>query len=136
RYDRVVAGPAPRGAPGPAIDNELVGVLGHLGVEVVHEHPHGRLLWPAPAAQAGAARGADRAGTGQGTSSVGGIHDPSSSSVKAHHPRTTDTALGGDQTPVRRLTPGRVRGGQAERGTGQVLQQLYREHLAPRVAVA
>ena len=79
QYDRVVGGPAPCRAPGPAIDDELVGVLGHLGVKVVHEHPHGRLLWPAPAAQAGAARGADRAGTGR-RASVRGIHDPSSSS--------------------------------------------------------
>ena len=34
--DRVVAGPVARGAAGAAVDDEVVGTLGHLGVEVVH----------------------------------------------------------------------------------------------------
>ena len=48
----------------------MVGVLGDLGIEVVHQHPHGRFLRPAPAGQGGAARGTDRARAGW----VGGRH--------------------------------------------------------------
>ena len=47
---------------GAAVDDELVGVLGDLRVEVVHEHPEGRFLRPAAAGQLGPARGSDGAG--------------------------------------------------------------------------
>ena len=62
--DRVEGVPAPRGAAGPAVDDEVVRVLGDLRIEVVHEHPEGRLLLPAAAGQLGAARGADGAWAG------------------------------------------------------------------------
>ena len=39
--------------PGAAVDDELVGPLGDLGVEVVHQHPHRRLLLPAAAGDLG-----------------------------------------------------------------------------------
>src|SRR4051794_30017190 len=39
--ERVEGAPAPRRPPGPAVDDERVRVLGHLGIEVVHQHPQG-----------------------------------------------------------------------------------------------
>ena len=53
--DRVEGRPAAGGAPGPAVDDEVVRVLGDLGIEVVHEHPQDRFLLPAAAGQLGAA---------------------------------------------------------------------------------
>jgi hypothetical protein len=44
----------------------------HLGVEVVHEHAHGRLLRPALAGQFGAPGGTDRARAGGGPAHGGG----------------------------------------------------------------
>ena len=44
--DRVERVPRARRAPGAAVDDEVVGALGHVGVEVVHQHPHA----PPPAA--------------------------------------------------------------------------------------
>ena len=44
--DRLVRLPAPRRATRAAIDHEVVRVLGDLRVQVVHEHPEGRLLAP------------------------------------------------------------------------------------------
>ena len=65
-HDRVERRPVARGPAGAAVDDEVVGALGDLGVEVVHQHPHRGLLLPAAAGQRRAARGADRAGTGDG----------------------------------------------------------------------
>ena len=62
RDDGVERGPAAGGPAGAAVDDELVGTLGHLGIEVVHQHPQGGLLRPALTAEVGAARGADRPG--------------------------------------------------------------------------
>ena len=45
-HDRVVRLPRPRGPPGPAVDDQVLGALGHVGVEVVHEHPHRGFLRP------------------------------------------------------------------------------------------
>src|SRR5205823_10242761 len=44
------------GAAGAAVDDEPGRVFGHLGVEVVAEHPQRRLLVPALAVQLGTAR--------------------------------------------------------------------------------
>ena len=41
-----------RRPPGPAVDDEVVGVLGDLRIEVVHEHPERGFLLPAAAAAA------------------------------------------------------------------------------------
>ena len=53
--DRRVGVPAPGRAAGAAVHDELVGVFGHLGVEVVHQHAHRALGGPALAAELGAA---------------------------------------------------------------------------------
>ena len=58
--DRGVGVPAAGGAPGAAVDDELVGVFGHLGIQVVHQHAHGALLAPPLAGALGAAGGAHR----------------------------------------------------------------------------
>jgi len=59
RDDRRVRLPAPGGAAGSAVHDELVGVFGHLGIEVVHQHAHRALGGPALAATLGTPRGAD-----------------------------------------------------------------------------
>ena len=53
--DRVEARPVARGLAGAAVDDEVVGALGHLGVEVVLEHPQRGLGRPAPRGQRAAA---------------------------------------------------------------------------------
>ena len=57
--DRGVGVPAAGGAARAAVDDELVGVFGYLGVEVVHQHAHGGLLGPSLAGALGAAGRAD-----------------------------------------------------------------------------
>jgi hypothetical protein len=54
--DGVERVPAARGLAGAAVDDEIVGALGHLGIEVVHQHPQRGLLGPALARQRRAAR--------------------------------------------------------------------------------
>ena len=49
------------GLPGAAVDDELLGPLGDLGVEVVQEHPERRLRRPRPRVQLGTARRANAA---------------------------------------------------------------------------
>jgi Sigma-70 region 2 len=44
--DGVEGGPIACGAAGAAVDDELVGLFGNLGVEVVHEHAEGGFLMP------------------------------------------------------------------------------------------
>ena len=58
RDDRVERLPRPRGAAGAAVHDEVLGALGDLGVEVVHQHPHRGLLRPRAAGQLGSPRGA------------------------------------------------------------------------------
>ena len=60
--DRVVAGPVAGGPAGAAVDDEVVRALGHLRVEVVHQHPQRGLGLPGAGGELAAARGAD--GTG------------------------------------------------------------------------
>ena len=72
--DRVERLPAPRGAAGAAVDDEVVRVLGDLRVEVVHEHPQHGLLLPAAGRERGAARGADGARAGGGGAGGLGAH--------------------------------------------------------------
>ena len=57
--DRVERVPVARGLARAAVDDELVGVLGDVGVQVVVEHAQGGFLLPAPAGQLGASGGAD-----------------------------------------------------------------------------
>jgi hypothetical protein len=58
-----VAGRLPR----PAVDHKVLGTLGHLGIEVVHQHAQGRLLVPALAREIPPPRRPD----GRSSSSVG-----------------------------------------------------------------
>jgi hypothetical protein len=58
----VERGPVPGSAPGAAVDDEIVGPLRDLGVEVVAEHPQRRLGLPGPCGQARATGGSDRTG--------------------------------------------------------------------------
>jgi hypothetical protein len=54
--------PVARRTADAAVDHELVRPLRHLGIEVVHQHPERRLGLPAPGADCGPARRADRSG--------------------------------------------------------------------------
>ena len=49
---------------GAPVDHQIVGALGHVGVEVIHQHAQGGFLVPAPATQGGAPGGAKN---GRGT---------------------------------------------------------------------
>src|SRR5690348_15057238 len=55
-HDGVKTVPVAGCPPGAAIDHQIVGPLGHLGVEVVHEHSQGCLLLPSLARYLGSAR--------------------------------------------------------------------------------
>ena len=59
--DLVEAGPVAGGAADAAIHHQRLGMLGHLGIQIVHQHPQRRLGEPALGGQLGAARGADHA---------------------------------------------------------------------------
>jgi hypothetical protein len=59
--DCVERRPRSRGAPGSAVDNQIVGPLGDGGVEVVHQHPQRRFLRPSLAGDGRAARCGDLA---------------------------------------------------------------------------
>ena len=61
RDDRIEAFPVARSAPDAAVDDELLWILGDLGVEVVVEHPQRGFGEPALRRALGAARRADHA---------------------------------------------------------------------------
>ncbi len=65
-HDRVERLPVAGGLARAAVDDEVLGALGDLGVEVVHEHAQRRLGLPALRGELGAARGADGARGGGG----------------------------------------------------------------------
>src|SRR6185503_18887400 len=94
-HDRVEGRPAAGRAPRAAIDHERIGVLRDRWVEVVHEHPQGRLLAPALAAQLRAAWRADRPGAGEA-----GRHD----GLSAESRRPTATMIPNSPTPTIRAT--------------------------------
>ena len=54
--DRVERRPRAGRTTGTAVDDQVLGALRDLGIEVVHQHPQGGFLLPALAGQAGAAR--------------------------------------------------------------------------------
>src|SRR5699024_9892037 len=58
--------PGAGGAAGSAVDDQVVGALGDLGIEVVHEHAQRCLGLPGLGGEGGAARRADGAGSGEG----------------------------------------------------------------------
>ena len=55
-YDGVKGFPAARCTTGAAVDHEVLGALGNLGVEVIHEHAQGRFGLPRLGGQFGSAR--------------------------------------------------------------------------------
>ena len=61
-YDGVEGRPAAGGLAAAAVDDELVGMLGDLRVDVVHQHPHGGFLRPCLAGELGAARSVHHTG--------------------------------------------------------------------------
>ena len=63
RDDAVVAVPVARSAADAAVDDQLLGPLRDLRIEVVHQHPERRFGEPAARGQRGAARRADRSAT-------------------------------------------------------------------------
>ena len=62
RDDAIKALPIARGAADAAVDHELVRLLGHLGIEIVHQHPQRRLGQPALGGKFWATRRPDDAG--------------------------------------------------------------------------
>ena len=58
-HQRVVRLPVARRLAGAAVDDEVLGALGVLGVEVVHQHPQRRLGLPRLRGQLGAVGGVD-----------------------------------------------------------------------------
>ena len=64
RDDRVEGVPAARRAAGAAVDDEIVGAFGDVGIEIVHQHPQRGFLEPSPARQRRAARCADETSGG------------------------------------------------------------------------
>ena len=60
-HDRVVGLPGASRTTGAAVDDEVFGTFGNLGVEVVHEHALGCFGLPALGGDLGAAVGADHA---------------------------------------------------------------------------
>ncbi|OIQ70673.1 hypothetical protein GALL_477130 [mine drainage metagenome] len=72
--DLVVALPVAGGAADAAIDHQLLGPFGHVGVQVVHQHAQRRLGQPALRREGRAGRGTDDAGgieTGHGVLRLG-----------------------------------------------------------------
>ncbi len=55
----VEGGPVPRSPTSPPVHHEVLGTLGHIRVEVVHQHPERGLLQPPLALQGSAVRGAN-----------------------------------------------------------------------------
>src|SRR5437016_2216060 len=69
-HDCVECFPAPRCPTGPAINNQLVRIFGDVGIEIVHQHPHGGFLVPAFATQLVAARRTDNSSSAHKSSNA------------------------------------------------------------------
>ena len=61
-HDGVEALPVTRGLSSAAVDDEIIGTLGDVGIEIVHEHAERGFLLPSLAGERVAARGAHGAG--------------------------------------------------------------------------
>ncbi len=59
RDDGVVSLPTARCSAGSAVHDKILGTLGNISVEVIHEHAHGSFLLPAFAGDGVAARRAN-----------------------------------------------------------------------------
>src|SRR6516162_10073105 len=62
-HDGVETFPVARRLARAAVNHQIVRSLGHLRVEIVHQHAQGSFLWPALAAQRTPTRGANRVRT-------------------------------------------------------------------------
>ncbi len=71
-HDAVEILPRARGSADAAVDHQFMRVFGHVGVQVVHQHPHRRLGQPAFGGDLGAGGGEDVAQV------VAGVHRASS----------------------------------------------------------
>jgi hypothetical protein len=60
-HDGIERFPVARRLAGAAVDDEIVGALGDIGIEIVHQHPECGFLRPAFAGQRGASRRSDDA---------------------------------------------------------------------------
>ena len=103
-HQRVVRLPVAGRLAGAAVDDEVLGALGVLGVEVVHQHPQRRLGLPRPRGQVGAAGGVD----GQPRVGLGG-HGALRSLLRRRRGRRRTG-------PARRRSRSRARGGGRGRG--------------------
>ena len=91
------------GSPaGAAIDHEAIGVLGHLGIEVVHEHAQGGLLHPALAGALAAARGAEAPGSEL-------AHHSLTHTLKMRCTFSRSTCRASATAPASVVTPGRTK---------------------------
>ena len=114
--DRVERLPGARRAAGAAVDDEVVGPLGDVGVEVVHQHPQRRLLRPALARELGAAGRAHLARA---------LHAAPFGRVEQREARRVERVAGGELgVEARERRAGRVR---ARRVGGVVAEHADRE---------
>ena len=129
--DPVVAGPVARGLAAAAVDDELLGTLRHLGVEVVHEHPEGGFLVPSLAGDGGAPGGADRrvrgGRHGHGLVAVG--DEPGNLTSGLAFPNGPQGAAGRYPGP-RTTRPGMLSVGWPSRRTGTPLTHTSRTPVA------
>src|SRR5205823_8940579 len=58
-HDRIERFPTSGGAPGPAVHNQLIRILGDIRIEIVHQHPHRGFLVPPFACALATARRVD-----------------------------------------------------------------------------
>ena len=134
RDDAVEVVPGPRRPADAAVDHELVRVLGHVGVQVVHQHPHRRLGQPGLGADLGAGRRVDVAGV---VARVGHRRSPEVGAAQVTAERSRGIERGED---ARAAGAARLRGrGRGRRLGGEIgrLRQLHldRVHAFLRPAV-
>ncbi len=96
-HQRVERRPVARRAPGAAVDDEVVGPLGDVRVEVVLQHPQRRLGLPGPGGQRGAAGGPDRSRAG---------HDSAPTATVRFAGSAGRRRRGGRASPDSRVMPG------------------------------
>ena len=102
RDDAVEALPVARGAADAAVDDELAGLLRHVGIEVVHQHPQRRLGEPALGGDVGAVRRADHAGVvDAGHDGLHRLHLPAGGRAGIRSTLGEGHAGGGDEAPER-----------------------------------
>ena len=107
--DAVEILPGPRRPANAAVDHQFMRVFGHIGMQVVHQHPQGRLGQPGLGADLGAGGGVDVAGVMARIGHHGltmwegaaGRHPPARQR-RSGGPRGSDRGLGSDPRPAGR----------------------------------